>query len=254
MTAPANVSATDQVAPEGTQRPVGPHPGDEPLGNPASRWIAVLTSLLLLTLAGVAARDLWYHFYENEDPSQSWIGQALTFLGTFAVEAAAIAAAVVLAIVGLILIIYAFTPRPHTHVRVNSPVSIWTRPVDIARKATGTTRRDVAGEGVRSKADRKKIKVELVDDGSGPALQERVTRSLNNEFKGLAYPPAVSVKLLPNQNAAAAQQAAGLEQQPHSHEAVETPQQPQEVVTTETTVTETRTVATPETGTTEVQR
>lgn len=207
MTAPVNTQATEQVAPAGVVQPVGPHPGDEPLGNPASRWIAGLTSLLLLALAGVAARDLWYHFYENEEPSQSWIGQALNFLGSFAVGTAAVAAAIVLSIIGLAFVVYAFAPRPHTHVRVNSPVSIWTRPVDIARKATGTTRRDVAGDNVRSKADRKKIKVELTDDGSGAALQERVTRSLNNEFKSLAYPPAVTVKLRPNQTAAAAQQA-----------------------------------------------
>ena len=58
------------------------------------------------------------------------------------------------------------------------------------------------GEQVRSKAGRNRLKVEVGDDGTGAALQERVTRSLNNEFKSLATPPAVSVKLLPNATAA----------------------------------------------------
>lgn len=58
-------------------RPVGPHPGDEPLGTPASRWIAVLISLLLIALAGVGARDLWYYTYESESPEQSWFGLSL---------------------------------------------------------------------------------------------------------------------------------------------------------------------------------
>lgn len=242
MTAPANthIEADPQVAPEGVHRPVGPHPGDEPLGNPGSRWIAVLTSLGLLALAGVAARDLWYHFYENEDPAQSWIGQSLNFLGSFVADAVAVTIAVVLAIIGLTLLVYAFKPRPHTHVRVNSPVSIWTRPVDIARKATGTTRRDVGGEHVRSKADRKKVTVELTDDGTGASLQERVTRSLNNEFKGLAHPPAVSVKVRPN----AAQNLPVQGAQPQPAQVVETqtvqsnPDGSQTVITQTTETTE----------------
>lgn len=201
MTAPANPAPP---AP-GQSHAVGPHPGDEPLGNPAARWLSVLTSLLLLALSGVAARDLWYHFYGDESLDESWLGRTWNFLGSFAADAAAVTLGIILALLGLLLLFFAFKPRPHGYVRVKSPASIWTRPVDIARKATYTTRGDLGGEQVRTKANRSSVKVQVVDDGSGPAMQERVTRSLDNEFRVLHQPPTVSVKLLPNPGA---QQAA----------------------------------------------
>ena len=216
MTAPANTASTESTAPE-QGHAVGPHPGDEPLGNPASRWFAVLISLLLLALAGVAARDLWYHFYGDEAPSDSWLGRTWDFLGSFEADVTAVVVGILLVLLGLFLLFFTFKPRPHGHVRVNSPASIWTRPVDIARKTTFTTRGDLGGEQVSTKANRKSVKVQVVDDGSGPAMQERITRALNDEFRVLKTPPAVSVKLLPSpaaqqvvaQRANAPQQAAG---------------------------------------------
>ena len=94
MTAPANTAPPAQA--------VGPHPGDEPLGNPASRWFAVLISLLLLALAGVAARDLWYHFYGDEAPSDSWLGRTWDFLGSFEADVTAV-------VVGIILVPVSYT-------------------------------------------------------------------------------------------------------------------------------------------------
>ena len=201
-------------------RPVGPHPGDEPLGNPISRWLAVLTSLLLIALAGIGARDLWYNYYENEPPSDSWLGQTFEFLGTFTSEILAVVIACALILLGLWLVVVSFTRRPRRFVRVNSPVSIWTRPVDVARKSTRTVHGDLGAEQVRSKATRKAVKVEVADDGSGPALQERITRSLNNELKSLANPPAVSVKMTPKpapQQPQPAPQAPSTGTQPEPH-------------------------------------
>lgn len=199
-------------------RPVGPHPGDEPLGNPISRWLAVLASLLLIALVTVGARDLWYNYYRNEAPSDSWLGQTFEFLGTFTSGITAVAVACLLILVGLWLIVVSFLRRPRRFVRVNSPVSIWTRPVDVARKSTRTVHGDLGGEHVRSRATRKAVKVEVTDDGSGPVLQERITRSLNNELKSLANPPAVSVKVIPKQTPEQAQSAGAPPEQQHTME------------------------------------
>ena len=215
MTAPANTANTAQTNEAPTNAAVGPHPGDEPLGNPASRWFAVLISLLLLALAGVAARDLWYHFYGDEAPSDSWLGRTWDFLGSFEADVTAVVVGILLVLLGLFLLFFTFKPRPHGHVRVNSPASIWTRPVDVARKTTFTTRGDLGGEQVSTKANRKSVKVQVVDDGSGPAMQERITRALNDEFRVLKAQPTVSVKLLPSpatQQVAA--QRANVPQQP----------------------------------------
>lgn len=198
MTAPANTANTAQTKEAPTNAAAGPHPGDEPLGNPASRWFAVLISLLLLALAGVAARDLWYHFYGDEAPSDSWLGRTWDFLGSFEADVTSVVVGILLVLLGLFLLFFTFKPRPHGHVRVNSPASIWTRPVDIARKTTFTTRGDLGGEQVSTKANRKSVKVQVVDDGSGPAMQDRITRALNDEFRVLKAQPAVSVKLLPS--------------------------------------------------------
>lgn len=198
MTAPANTANTAQTKEAPTNAAAGPHPGDEPLGNPASRWFAVLISLLLLALAGVAARDLWYHFYGDEAPSDSWLGHTWDFLGSFEADVTSVVVGILLVLLGLFLLFFTFKPRPHGHVRVNSPASIWTRPVDIARKTTFTTRGDLGGEQVSTKANRKSVKVQVVDDGSGPAMQDRITRALNDEFRVLKAQPAVSVKLLPS--------------------------------------------------------
>lgn len=222
MTAPANTAPANEGS---TNSAVGPHPGDEPLGNPASRWLAVLISLLLLTLAGVAARDLWYHFYGDEAPSESWLGRTWDFLGSFEADVTAVVVGILLVLLGLILLFFTFKPRPHGHVRVNSPASIWTRPVDIARKTTFTVRGDLGGEQVSTKANRKSVKVQVVDDGSGPAAQDRITRALNDEFRVLKAPPAVSVKLLPSpatQQVAA--QRANAPQQPESAPVSTTPE------------------------------
>lgn len=193
MTAPANAQPAGQ--PEPTQ-PVGPHPGDEPRANPAARWLTILIAIVLLACAGVVGRDLWYYF-QNDDSSESWLRPVFEFVGRAVIDVPAVTVGIIIAIVGLFLIIYAFMPRAHTHVRVNSQASIWTRPVDIARKATNVTRSEVGNSRIQSRADRKKLRVQVEDDGTGASLQERLAYTLQGELQGLKTPPAISVKVLP---------------------------------------------------------
>lgn len=189
MTAPANAQEQTTAA-----RPYGPHPGQEPRRNPAARWISVLTGLVFVAIAGVIARELWYRYQDGS--YSSWLEPVYRFLATAEAGAAAVTVGIIISLVGLWLIITAFVPRAHTHLRINSPASMWMRPVDAARKSTHATRTKVGGENIRSKADRKTLSVQVEDNGSGH-VSDDVAATLNREFRRLATPPAVNVKVLP---------------------------------------------------------
>lgn len=195
MSAPAKAPEAAAAA-----RPAGPHPGSEPRANPSARWITIVIGAILVALSAVLARELW--FLTQNEPYDSWLEPVYEFFGTTPIDGLAVTVGIVVALVGLWLLITAFLPRRHTHMRVNSPVSIWVRPVDVARKATNTARAEVGGPNIRSKADRKKLTVQVEDDGSGTA-QERVAAALNTEFSRMARPPAVTVKMQPRQAAPA---------------------------------------------------
>lgn len=177
---------------EAPNRPLGPHPGAEPRANPAVRWITVVLGVLLIALSGVLVRELW--FYAQDQPFTSWLLPVFNTMASSLIDAKVVTLGIIIALVGLWLVITAFIPRARTHVRVDSPASIWVRPVDIARKATNAARAETGSTTVRSKANRKKLTVEVDDDGTG-STQERVTSLLNGEFSRLQAPPAVAVKV-----------------------------------------------------------
>ncbi|OFT80896.1 MULTISPECIES: DUF6286 domain-containing protein [Corynebacterium] len=177
---------------EAPNRPLGPHPGAEPRANPAVRWITVVLGVLLIALSGVLVRELW--FYAQDQPFTSWLLPVFNTMASSLIDAKVVTLGIIIALVGLWLVITAFIPRARTHVRVDSPASIWVRPVDIARKATNAARAETGSTTVRSKANRKKLTVEIDDDGTG-STQERVTSLLNGEFSRLQAPPAVAVKV-----------------------------------------------------------
>ena len=177
---------------EAPNRPLGPHPGSEPRANPAVRWITVVLGVLLIALSGVLVRELW--FTSQDQPFTSWLLPVFNTMASSLIDAKVVTLGIIIALVGLWLVITAFIPRARTHVRVDSPASIWVRPVDIARKATNAARAETGSTTVRSKANRKKLTVEIDDDGTG-STQERVTSLLNGEFSRLQTPPAVAVKV-----------------------------------------------------------
>lgn len=225
-TAPVDQPHTQTVQP--TAHPAGPHPGDEPRANPAVRWLTLLIGLILLALAAVVGRDLWY-FFQNSNSDDSWLRPVFEFVGRATMDVTAVTVGIIIAMIGLVLIVYAFVPRGRTHVRVDSPASIWTRPVDIARKATHTTRAEVGNARIQSRADRKKLRVQVEDDGSGAALQERLTSVLSGEFQRLTTPPAISVKVTPKQQSASTSTASAENQTGSAADAYATPESAAEI-------------------------
>jgi len=184
MTSPAETTA-------------GPRPGAEPRGLSAVQWLTVAVGLLLLALAGVVGRDLWFHL-QADGPHDSWVGNFFRWLAQVPVGPASVAAGIAVAVLGLVLSIAALNPRPRTHVRYGSETSIWLRPVDIARMATHTAKEQTGAHHIRSQATRKKLSVRAQDDGRGDALREHLEQSLAEQFAGLARPPRIDVRLTPH--------------------------------------------------------
>ena len=176
-----------------------PRPGAEPRATPAARWIAVLLGLVLLCLAGVFARDMWYR-WGAKNPKDSWVAAALDWAATQPANAVAVTIGIIVALVGLWILLSAFAPRAHTHVRVASRTSIWVRPVDIARRATHVSRSQTGGTHALSRANRRRLRVSVEDDGSGAELQQRVAESLQWEFTPLQVAPRITVTLQPHQH------------------------------------------------------
>lgn len=173
--------------------PTGPRAGAEPKGNPAVRWLTVFLGIVLLSVSGVIGRDLWYRYQEN-DPDNSWIRPTLEWLGTASATPLGVTVGIVIAAIGLWFIIAAFKPRPRRYVQVDSISSIWLRPVDVARRATASARNELGRTNIASRATRKKLTLNVEDDGSS-ALDQRLSDTLTGELQRLTRPPKVRVKI-----------------------------------------------------------
>ncbi|GAB3072903.1 hypothetical protein [Corynebacterium aquatimens] len=168
-----------------------PQPGAAPRANPIARWLTVLLGLVMITLAGLIGHDLWYVF-EQKEPSKAWAAPVFEWIGSAAVTDAAVAVGVLVSLIGLWFIVAALKPRKTTHVKVDSPTSMWVRPVDIARKATATGRMELGKVPVSSRASKKKLDVHVTDEG-GEASQARLASSLEQQFVRLHPQPQVRV-------------------------------------------------------------
>lgn len=179
-----------------TDTPKTPAPGAEPKGNPFVRWLTVLLGLLFLGVASVIGRDLWYH-YQGDIPHKAWLRSAFAWIGSANVDGTGAAVGILMVLVGMWFILSALRPRPRRHVQVASPTSsIWVRPVDIARKSTAAVRSELGQTSITSRASRRKLTVNVVDDGS-ENLAGRLDSALNREVQRLNPTPRVKVNVLP---------------------------------------------------------
>ncbi|WP_257159260.1 alkaline shock response membrane anchor protein AmaP [Corynebacterium cystitidis] len=170
--------------------------GAEPRPHPIARILTILLAIVLLAIAGVAIRDAWYLF-DGAHPSDGWIATALNFLSEATVTTGGVIVGVLVAVLGLWLIISALRPRPHTHLKVRSHASIWMRPVDIARKSTAVVRHEFGADDISSRADRKKLTVNVAHDNADEEFISSVRKALETELNVLESTPKISVHTLP---------------------------------------------------------
>lgn len=175
--------------------PVGPHPAVAPKASPAARWLSVLAGLIFLGAAVTTGHDAWVRLQEPSDQSE-WLPELyeqLT-LHLIGITWVGVAVGIVVMLVGIALIVASFKPRQKTHLRVQSPVSIWTRPVDIARKSTFLATSQLGANHARTKADRKKLTLTMQTDRQRPEVEQQANDSLAIEFQRLEQLPAITIK------------------------------------------------------------
>lgn len=170
-------------------------PGDEPRTHPRARILTILIGLVCVALSAVAARDLWLIFAHG-DRGNGWIATALRFISTAEISVGGVVVGTLIALVGLWLILSAFRRRAHTHVRLTSPTSVWTRPVDIARKSTATARREFGFSDIRSRATRSKLHVTLGADPEGQPVEPVMLEALRGELAPLDPHPKVKISIV----------------------------------------------------------
>lgn len=181
--------------PKASVTPVGPHPAVAPKASPVARWLSVLVGLIFLGGAVATGHDAWVRLQETSDQTE-WLPELyeqLT-LHLIGITWVGVAVGIVVMLVGLALIIASFKPRQKTHLRVQSPVSIWTRPVDIARKSTFLATSQLGANHARTKADRKKLALTMQTDSRRPEVEQQANEALTGEFQRLEQPLAITIK------------------------------------------------------------
>ncbi|WP_018297788.1 DUF6286 domain-containing protein [Corynebacterium lubricantis] len=170
--------------------------GQEPRAHPRARSLTLVIGVVLLVLAGIMIRDVWV-LVDGQNPADGWLVAPLTFLEGYNITLGGAAIGILIALVGLWVIIAALRPRMHTHVKVSSTASIWMRPVDIARKSTATMQQEFGSDDVRSRADRKRLSVEVGSDEAESLSEETIKDALRPELTLLDPTPKVKVTVLP---------------------------------------------------------
>ena len=175
--------------------------GQEPKASPAVRPWAILLSLALLALAGVAIREAWV--VGSATNQSSWIQPILDYASNApGYETWMLWAGIGSVVVGLIFLLIAVKARRKTHVQVtpvNSELatSMWLRPVDIARRSSATARQVPGVADARTAASRKRVDVTVNGDVNDDALPQRVSEAVAGVFDGLDKQPKVAVKVKP---------------------------------------------------------
>lgn len=167
--------------------------GQEPKASPIARALSVLLGLLLLALAGVLIREIWFVF--PNDDQQSWVTPITDFFGQDELPEWIVWVGVGSIIVGLLLLIVTFKPRPRTHRAVKSTAATWMRPVDIARISSATAQQLPGARSAHSKISKKKLQVVIEGDVNDSSLPQRAEEAISRKLAFLQNPPAIDVSV-----------------------------------------------------------
>lgn len=167
-------------------------PALEPRANPGVRWLGIVVGLLLIALGVLAGRELWAL---NADTTwQSWGTPAFDFFRGLEFQPWMGWVGVAFLVVGLFFLIMAFKPRPRTHRQVPSEVSLWVRPVDVARYITAHSRRISGVKAARTAFKRRTATLTATTVAPEAEVQSAIERSVSERVKA-AFGDTVGVKV-----------------------------------------------------------
>lgn len=166
-------------------------------GNPAVRWLMILFSLLLLALAVVCGRELWWvHRQHNDD--QAWIRPALDWVSNLGHQGWFFPAGIAIGVLGVVLLILALKPAPPKYVAsaAGAHTNVYMRPLDIARRSTAVAERVSGVYDAETVVNRKATKVTVNVTGvDAPDLAQRVEEEVHAHVGKLATNPKVRVNV-----------------------------------------------------------
>ncbi|SIS22439.1 DUF6286 domain-containing protein [Williamsia sterculiae] len=148
-----------------------------PSANPGSVYLGLLSGVALLALAAIALRDLivkagWVD-------GSGWLANAFGWFSRLTWQSWMWVPAVALVIVGLGVLWVAVKPRRTTHVQVYAN-TIWTRRVDLARRASAAARGVDGVETASTLVKRNKAKVSVGATDDDPGLPARVRDAVDD--------------------------------------------------------------------------
>lgn len=165
--------------------------GREPVSAPAVRSAAILLGCALLALATLAGREAWRVVADS--PTSSWTQPAIDVMSSAGVRGWMVWAGIGATLVGVLCLWMAFAPRSKRHLALGTPLSAWTRPVDVARRCSAVARQVPGVQAARSQARRGAVRVIVNGDVDDQALIERVAQALVSELSALRKPLVVRV-------------------------------------------------------------
>lgn len=165
----------------------------EPRAYPAAGWVANIIGLLLLVLAGLAIWDLWAHY--SKGGAKPILTPAAEQASQWTMQSWMIPAGVVSIILGLILLVLALRPRTRTHRALNSDVSAWMRPVDIARMTTANAERVPGVMKAHTVVTESKVNLSVVGDVADDTLIQRVSNEVAPQLRQVASSPELKIKV-----------------------------------------------------------
>ncbi|GGG74391.1 DUF6286 domain-containing protein [Corynebacterium pelargi] len=166
-------------------------------GSPAVRVLMILFSLLLIALAVICGRELWWVRQEGNG-DQAWIRPLLDWIANLGQQDWFFPVGIAIGVLGVVLLILALKPAPPKYIASDAGANtrLYLRPIDIARRATAVAERVSGVYDAQTTVNHKATKVTVnVIGNDDPSLAARVEDEVRAHVEKLASNPKVRVVL-----------------------------------------------------------
>ena len=164
-----------------------------PVGIPLATRIAVVLALLVIGIGVVAARDVL--IWTGAIAGSPWIIAAVSLLNGLTAHGWMLPAGVVLALLGLLLVMAAITPRRRTHQPLQT-ADTWITPRDVSRLARSAAEAvtGIAAATASGSVRTLTITVTPLAGYDSSVLKEAVHTVATEAVAALARPPRIRVR------------------------------------------------------------
>ena len=172
-------------------RDISDEPIRDPAGFPGAAIAGGLLGVALLVLCGAMIRDLLVT--TGAVSGETWTHRAADNLGSSTWSGWMWAIPAVCAVVGLVLLWLAVKPRRRTHLNVDGVRVVWTRPVDVARRASAAVSEVPNVRHALTTVGRRRIRVTVRT--SGPVDRDRIAQVADDAVGAVSSGKHVVVKV-----------------------------------------------------------